>query len=161
MGIFKKSILFSTLLSFLIVCNLPALAILGNTKDQNQQLYGSPMNIPRYHHSGAKNIIIYKKDNADITVVYRNDISILENISYPVAVNLSTAIEDMKSFILPPDNQIPAFSSRMPFGEAHFEENIYKNGIKTKIIFNSTGQATEIISSMISGFEIAKDQQDD
>lgn len=146
-----------TLLGVLLTVNTQAFAILGNTEEQNQNIYGKPRVIPKYNHNGAKTVVIYKKENNVITVIYRNQKSILENISYVQPVSDEVARKDVEEFILPLKEEKPLFTSAMAFNDGHFNEYIYKSGVKTKIIFNSNGFATEIISSVDSEKQISSD----
>lgn len=149
MNTLKYFFLLSISLAIFISSNLPVLATLGYSAAENEAVYGQPGNIPKYHYNGSKDVIIYNKDNLVITVVYRNGVSILEDINYNTAVNPDEAQQHITNFILPHKGEKASFSSSMPFAEGYFQEDLYKNGIKTKIIYNDEGKATEVISSMM------------
>ncbi|MEW5819619.1 MAG: hypothetical protein AB1782_05460 [Cyanobacteriota bacterium] len=129
-------------------------AILGNTAEQNIDIYGEARFVPKYNYGGPKEVVMYKSDNAVISVVYRNKKSILETITYNNSVDISIAIEDIKKYMLPDSNIEPLFSSSMKFAGGSFKEFIYKNGMKAKILFNRNGEATDVISSIPSESQI-------
>jgi hypothetical protein len=150
-----------TITGLFICLSSPVFAVLGNSIEENELVYGVPKSVPKYHYSGSKDVVIYKTGNAVVTVVYRDNISILENISYTLGVECAIAEEDIRQFILPEKIEKPKFTSTMPFAEAYFVENIYQDGIKTKIIYNTEGKATEIISSVTTTVQLAKDKPDE
>lgn len=124
-------------------------AVLGNNINQNMTVLGNNKSIPKYNFRGSKDVIIYKKNNLLITVIYKDKISILENISYDYPVSEENAQKDINDLILPSKTEKPKYKSNVVFSDGHYEENIYKNGIKIKIIYNKENKATEIISSKI------------
>lgn len=135
------------------------LAILGNTIEQNAEIYGANNYTPKYNQKGQKDVVIYKSENTLITVVYKDNISILENISYKNAVKPSQAISDINTFIVSSNIKKPKFTSSMDFVDGFFTEYIYNNGIRAKVIFDDNGNATEIISSMDSAKNLSKSNE--
>lgn len=154
-----KQTIFAAFIALIIFSPSPAIAILGNTIEQNANIYGSKNYTPKYNKKGEKDVVIYKNENSLITVVYKDNISILENISYKNAVKPSQAISDINAFIVSPTVKEPKFTSSMDFVEGFFTEYIYNNGIKAKVIFDEEGNATEIISSMDSSKNMTKNNE--
>lgn len=125
-------------------------AMLGYTVDENDKLYASTGSEPKYHFGGQKNVYIYRTDNMVITVVYRGGVSILESINYINPIEQAEAEKDMATLILPEDQKKPSFQSQMLFVNGEAIEYIYKKGIRTKILLDENGKATDIMSSMNS-----------
>lgn len=145
----KYSLIFIlTACSFLQIFIFEAKATLGNSIEMNEAVFGTKGTRPKYNFGGAKDVVIYKKDNFTITVVYRNNVSILEDITFKNAVSTEEAMASIKEFILPNHDETPQFSSSMMFAEGYFKEDLYKNGVKTKMLFNNQDQVTEVISSV-------------
>lgn len=153
-----KQVLFCSFIT-LFFLTPPAQAILGNTVEQNAEIYGSKNYTPKYNQQGQKDVVIYNSENTLITVVYKDDVSILENISYKNAVKPSQAISDINTFIISSNIKEPKFTSSMDFVDGFFTEYIYNNGIRAKIIFDDNGNATEIISSMDSAKKISTNNE--
>ena len=154
-----KQVLFASLLTLIFLTPQPAQAILGNTVEQNAEIYGAKNYIPRYNHQGQKDVVIYNSGNTLITVVYKDNVSILENISYKNAVKPSQAISDISTLIVSSSIKEPKFTSSMDFVDGFFTEYIYNNGIRAKIIFDDNGNATEIISSMDSTKKLSNNNE--
>ena len=154
-----KQLLFISFITLIYLTPLPAQAILGNTVEQNALIYGSKNYTPKYNQQGQKDVVIYSSENTLITVVYKDDVSILENISYKNAVKPSQAISDINTFIISSNIKDPKFTSSMDFVDGFFTEYIYNNGIRAKIIFDDNGNATEIISSMDSAKKISTNNE--
>lgn len=129
---------------------MPAMAVLGNIAETNEAVYGSNNYTPKYNKKGSKDVVIYNSDNALVTVVYKNDISILENISYINAVEESKALADIKKLIISSEFDKPKFTSSMDFVNGYFTELIYGKGVRVKVVYDHNGNVTEIISSMDS-----------
>ena len=124
-------------------------AILGNTINQNIPVLGSNNVAQKYNCGGSKNVLIYKKNNSTITVVYKDKISILEDISYNEPVSDENAQKDIINLILPYKSEKPSYKSNVIFSDGYYEEKIYKSGIKIKVIYNKENKATEVVSSMV------------
>lgn len=135
----------ATVLTLLNILSVEAK--LGNTLDENIDVYGTKSTSTTSKFSTGKDVITYFKDNKVITVVYSNYISILEQISYEKAVAASIATGDIRNLILPMEKKEPNFTSSVVFADGHYEESLYNRGIKVKKIYNANNEVVGIISS--------------
>ena len=141
------SILTISFLTVFLLLTQEAKAVLGNTIEENALIFKSKPIVDHSNYCHGKEVYRYQLQDKEITIIYKENISISEQITYKKATNQTEATNDMKEYILPNAVKIPLYKSFVNFSNGHYKEELYTQGIKTKTIINECGLVTGIISS--------------